>query len=758
MEKDRKFSAEESAAARRLGISERFFRLLRMRGIKEEEMQAFLHPSLSDLTSPFDIRGMKAAADRVRLAMERGEKILVFGDYDCDGICAISILMLALRGRADADYFIPNRQTDGYGMNVASLERIIAHRRPDLVITVDCGITAVKEAEFLKSQGIDLIVTDHHEPQSELPDCIVVDAKIDKTGFYDLCGAGVALKLTQALFGGEYEKYLDICAIATIADVVPLVGDNRIIAYHGLKKCVASPRRGVKMLSGSEKLSSQDVMFRLAPRINAAGRLGSAMKAVGLFLDEDYFMLKSLAEELERDNTRRQEICEQVVADAKRALRGIDFDRTRIIVLHDPKWEGGVLGIAAARLVEEFKCPAVLFSGDGEEYKGSARSVKNVNVFELLSRHSELYTTFGGHAQAAGVGLLAENFERFAQELVADVAENYPPEEFLPRDDDALPLGVDEDFLSLARELELLEPTGYGNPKPEFVLEEEGIRFERIGFGPHVKYAGGGLELMGFSRFSSLVGTTEGRTAFEFSLGVGCFRNRLYAQGVLKSVTARTVKIDDAHARMMCMHQLGCTGKGRVEPVTLKQAAEWAAQPFGTAFVVFGRRGHERLLADVPGCASLPVFVGAQKWLNPASCVVFAPSAGFDFSYFKRVVAADAPLSESYLPHIAEDMCPCFTLYGDEAQPPCITDAKVRAAFVAFDTMARRGERVRTPQDLANAVRAAAKLSAEEYELSVLILQNLGLISVSDRGIITVSRHKTELERSAYYVNARHDR
>ena len=234
-------------------------------------------------------------------------------------------------------------------------------------------------------------------------------------------------------------------------------------------------------------------------------------------------------------------------------------------------------------------------------------------------------------------------------------------------------------------------------------------------------------------------------------------RNRVYAQGVLRSVTSRTVEIRDEDARMMCLHQLGRTGGGTVGRASLDQAAQWTERPFGTAFVVFSQGEYERLLRDIPACASLPVVVAAQKWLNPATCVVFAPNEKFDFSYFKRVVAAGRPLSESYLPYIAESGCECLSLYGESAEPPVITDRKVRAAFVAFDMMARRGERAATPQALANAVRAQSGLSAEEYELSRLILENLGLISVSDRGIITVSRQKTELSRSAYYVNARHE-
>ena len=736
-------------------ISPVFARLLANRGISPEEVSAFLNPSLDNLSSPYDIYGLKEAADRLRRAVAHKEKILIFGDYDCDGICAIAILMLALKGRADAAYFIPNRLTDGYGMNVELLRNIVAHRRPDLVVTVDCGITSVEEVAFLKSQGIDVVVTDHHEPQEQVPDCIIADAKMDKKGFYDLCGAGVALKLVQALFGDEYKEYLDICAIATIADVVPLVKDNRIIAYYGLRKCTESPRRGIKLLAGTEKPTSQDVMFRIAPRINAAGRLGSAMKAVDLFLDEDYFLLKSLAEELERDNTRRQQICEQVVREAEKALRGIDFLKTRIIVLHNAEWEAGVLGIAAARLVEEFKCPAILFSGDGDEYKGSARSVKSVNIFEVLSRHAGMFTTFGGHSQAAGVGIKAENFEAFRKAIVEDVAANYAATDFLPVESYDLQLDGKQDFLALAKELELLEPTGYGNPKPEFLLVEDGLKFERVGFGPHVKCVKGDLELMGFSRYTSLVGTTRGSTAVGFSLGVNVFQNRVYAQGILRDVTVKRVQVGDDEARRMCLHQLSCEGICNLAPITCDCASEYARIPFGTAFVVFTQAEYERLIRDVEGTQALPVFVGTQKWLNPQTCVVFAPSEHFDFGYFTRVVIAGRALTEGYLASIENSTTECCDLYGEAPCAPRLSDDEIRSAFMAFDAVARKKERAASPAALAVLVRQKSGLNAEKYEISRRILTDLGLISVSDRGIITVCRNKTDLGLSAVYRNVR---
>ena len=474
--------------ARDLGLSDDFMRILSMRGLAiEQEIISFLRPSFDKMSSPFDIDGMKEASDRIKLAIQRKEKVLIFGDYDCDGIGAISILMLYLRDKLDIQYFIPNRVTDGYGMNVDTLKSIITRRRPNLVITVDCGITAYEEVEYLKKEGIDVIVTDHHEPQEVLPDCIVVDPKVKRTGFYDFCGAGVALKVVEALAGREeIKKYLDVAAISTIADVVPLKDDNRIIAYYGLKQIATSPRKGIKTLLGTERVTSHDVMFKLAPRINAAGRLGSAMKTVDLFLEDDIFLLRNLCDELESDNAKRQAICETVVTEAKAMIHGTDFNKTGIIILAGENWEAGVLGIAAARIVEEFKFPAILFTKSGDCYKGSARSIKEVNLFEELSKFSHLFTAFGGHSQAAGVTLPISNFEEFKENINKEIMSKVDRGTFLPTFDYDMELDANTNLLPFAKELTLLEPTGYGNPEPSFLVKGD-FKFDRIGVSKHVK-------------------------------------------------------------------------------------------------------------------------------------------------------------------------------------------------------------------------------------------------------------------------------
>ncbi len=742
-----------SARAKNLGISEILLELLEKRGVSDHDIPVFLNPLKGELLPPENISHITEARDRIKLAIERKEKILVFGDYDCDGISGVSILMLALRTRTDASYFIPNRLTDGYGLSVETLKNIISHRRPNLVITVDCGITAVKEVEYLKSVGIDVIITDHHEPQNELPQCIVVDPKTSSGGYTHYCGAGVVLQLVRSLFGDEYRRYLDIAALATIADVVPLVGDNRIIAAQGLQLHNTSPRTGLKMLAGAKKLSSQDIMFKIAPRINAAGRLGSALKVVDLFLEDDYFLLKTLTEELEKDNSKRQVACEQVVIEAKEKLRGFDFSKIHIIILHGAKWEAGVLGIAAARLTEEFACPTILFAGEDEEYKGSARSIKSINIFELLSKYTDKFVSFGGHAQAAGLSINASDFDSFRDEITEDVSKSYPLEIFFPSQIADITLTLDDDFLTIAREMTLLEPTGYANPRPVFGLNEKGMNFKRISFTPHVKYERGDFELVGFNRYETLLHTGDSKISTRFSLDMATFHNRIYAQGILKEFSCSSVDISEKDTFLLNSHQLKLEGDFTPSVISIKDAESALDEPFGTLFVVFNSLEYKRFCEEVKGTEKLPICVGAQKWLNPQNLVVFAPNAGFDYRYFKRVIVAGQPLTSGYLAHINAQVQQIYSLYDEKPNLLPVSEDDVRSVYIAFSTIARNATRYFSPESIERDVRNNAKIDWYTYAVSEAILKELGLISVSDRGIITVSRVKTDLMESVIYRN-----
>ncbi len=745
-------SDEQRAAATQLGISEVFFKLLLSRGMNESDMKSYLHPSLEALSSPFDIAGMDAASKRLSEAVRRKEKILVYGDYDCDGICAVSILMLCLRDRADISYFIPDRNRDGYGISVPTLERIFASKRPDLIITVDCGITAIDEVRYIKSKGIDVIVTDHHEPQEQLPDCIVVDAKIERRGFHELCGAGVALKLAQAVVGmSEAYKYLDIAAIATLADVVPLVGDNRIIAYYGLKALRSSTRKGIKLLLGDDAIDSHAVMFKLAPRLNAAGRLNSAMKVVDLFLESDYFLLKTLAEELIRDNQKRQAMCSETVEEAKAMLKGADFNALGVIILYGEKWETGILGIAAAKLVEEFKRPAILLGKNGDELKGSARSVPKVNIFELLSDLSDCFTSFGGHAQAAGVSLKSERLEEFIRRANEKVLDSHSFEDFMPSPECEMLLDKDTDLLKFAKELELMEPTGYCNPRPTFLMDEEGLNFERIGFSKHVKYQGKGFEIVGFSKFYEQLACRAQRLRLEVTLGANVFQNNVTAQALIRSASTVSVDFSKSDCIKLNLHQLAYSGEADVERISVHKVLNLLEKPFGTCICCFDCEEYEKLKRVMP---ELPEFaLSGDMALNPRNITVLCPGEGFDFSYFTNVVIAGDPLCEGYIKHIADSVENCFMLEDCNVSPISVKDDVLRKVYAELLGAAQRRERFANMRKLYLYVCSRYKVCEEIFCVAMQIFSELELVKILDRGLIEASKKPVRLLDSATYKN-----
>ncbi len=749
-------SNEQKRLAKELAISERFFSLLLGRGMKESEMRDFLNPSLKNMASPFDIDNMDVAVKRVKEAISKKQRILIYGDYDCDGICAISILMLHLRDKVDVTYFIPDRKKDGYGVSIDALKGIFSRRKFDLMITVDCGITAVAEVEFLRGLGVDVIVTDHHEPQEVLPNCIVVDAKVNKKGFYDLCGAGVALKLVEALSSREEaSKYFDICAIATIADVVPLKEDNRIIAYWGLKQIAKAPRKGIKMLLEEERVSSHDVMFRLAPRMNAAGRLNSAMKVVGLFLETDHFMLKSLTEELARDNTERQALCEQCVEEAQQMLKDVDFNSVGIITLYSEGWNAGVLGIAAARLVEEFKRPTVLFAKDGEDLKGSARSIASINIFELLNSLSHHFTAFGGHAQAAGVSMKKESFDAFKQEANDYLLSVYKQDDFNLPISCEMQLDMGMDFLAFADELERLEPTGYANPRPNFLISSSNLKFERIGMSQHVKCVQNGISLMGFSKYANSLYARTGEVDFEITLGVNVFQNNVSAQGIIQSVGAKDVSIDKEESDVLNLHHFKHSGSVELESVDVSQVEQWLKKPFGTAIVCFSKEEYNAIVASSDLFIDLPVVIATPKCLNPQNCIIVCPDQGVEYGFFNHVVIAGKPLCEGYKKWVSEQAKHAVALGDCTAQTLTFTDDTLRNLYKEMALVVSKSPRVGSVKKFYQSVCSRFKTSEAVFLLAIEIFEELGLLSIGDRGIVTINKKSVTLTNSRVYVNAK---
>ncbi len=484
-----------AALAEALDILPATARILLNRGIENAAAgRAFLQPSLEQLHSPWLMQGMEQAVDRIAAALEKGEKIVVHGDYDVDGITAAALLVEALQrlGAAAVDYYLPSRFREGYGLHREALEQLAA-AGADLVITVDCGINAVEEGACARSLGLELIITDHHQPFGGAVEAAAILNPLQEGcpyPFKDLAGAGVAFKLAAALMeraGAPFpEDLLGLVALGTVADLVPLCGENRALTACGLERLRRSPRPGLRALAAAGgvepgQIDSYALAYILSPPLNAAGRLGEADPAIRLLLERDPEKAGQLALALHRTNQERRNTGARILQQAETVLAE---DRRsageHIITLAGADWPPGVIGIAASRLAERFYRPVVLISLDGAWGRGSARSIPGFNITAALQSCAGLLERFGGHEQAAGMTLRAAHIDRLREQLNLYAAPRLRPEQLSPLIEFDAALAPKEIDLALARELTLLEPFGRGNPPPLFCSRDWELQSWRL--------------------------------------------------------------------------------------------------------------------------------------------------------------------------------------------------------------------------------------------------------------------------------------
>jgi len=467
--------------------SECVARLLLRKGFHSlEEVENFLRPRLSSLTDPFLLPQMRAAVSLILAALDSQERIVLFGDYDVDGVTSLALLNEMLRAYgATAELFLPLRMEEGYGLSRESIERCVKQHRPQLLIALDCGTSSVNEISELKKRGVDVIVLDHHEPKSELPDCVaVVNPKLTQCGMEYLCSVGIVFKLCHALLktrlltGFDLKSKLDLVALGTVADIVPLRGENRVLVQRGAIEIARTSRIGLRKLmrvAGVRvPILPEDIGYRLGPRLNAAGRLSTAEKSLRLLLTQEESEAAVLAAELDQQNRERQEV-EQEIFDA--AIEGIDsqFDAARdaAIVAGAHGWHPGVLGIVASRIVRKYHRPAIMIGFDENGMgKGSGRSIEGLNLVEALNRCADSLDNFGGHEMAAGLAMREENFDLFAKAFRNAARELLSDEALQPclrLDHELAFTEIDVDFL---RWHEMLQPFGNGNPQPLFLARE----------------------------------------------------------------------------------------------------------------------------------------------------------------------------------------------------------------------------------------------------------------------------------------------
>lgn len=473
------------------------------RGITSvEAAKAFIYTENQTFHDPFLLEGMEDAVQRIRIAAEQGEKVCIYGDYDADGVSSTTVLMTALRKiGVNVQFYIPNRFTEGYGPNKDAIFRL-KEDGVSIIITVDTGISAVDEAAYAKELSIDYIITDHHEPGPVLPEALAI-IHPKKPGsrypFKELAGVGVALKLSHALLGEVPEELLEIAAIGTIADLVPLVDENRLIAHRGIRQMQRTSRAGLKALlnvssAKQDDINEETIGFAIGPRINAAGRLENADPAVQLLLTEDMSEAVFLAEEIDRLNKERQKIVADIAKEAMQQVEGqYPPEENAVLIVAKEGWNAGVVGIVASKLVEKYYRPSIVLSVDPEsgKAKGSARSIEGFDLYENLSECRDLLPHFGGHTMAAGMTLKTEDIDALRKRLNEQAYKVLSEEDFKPVTAVEASCRLEDISISSIEQMNKLAPFGVSNPKPIIMIEDAGFEgMRKIGGNQtHIKMA-----------------------------------------------------------------------------------------------------------------------------------------------------------------------------------------------------------------------------------------------------------------------------
>ncbi len=472
------------------GISQVVAEILFYRGIDTvEKAMQFLNPNLERLHDPYSLKDMDKGVQRINKAIQENELITIYGDYDVDGVTSTSILLLFLRQLgARVDYYIPSRHDEGYGLNVAAIKKI-GRNGTRLIITVDCGIAALEEIDYASSLGIDVVVTDHHQCSAILPKAVAVinpKRRDQAYPFQYLAGVGVAAKLIQAMGGIEaVAEYLDLIAIGTVADVVPLVDENRIFVKFGLTEINQKRRVGISQLAQAagydkKEIDAGKIAFGLGPRINAGGRIGHSKHSVILLTTEDVTIARQIAESLNRENEERQRIENEILNQSLNLIdASIDFQKDKAIILTHEGWHHGVVGIVAARLVERFHRPTILICQDGNVGVGSGRSIPGINLYEALFQSKELFQRFGGHEQAVGLSIPIDHVQELKERMNQYLSSAYSPKIFVPSIDYDKDLLLEDIHHSLIKDISQLRPFGMGNPSPVFRIPDACLLWPR---------------------------------------------------------------------------------------------------------------------------------------------------------------------------------------------------------------------------------------------------------------------------------------
>ncbi len=749
--------------AKEFSIDKKLIEILVNRGYDDrDKLYKFLYPSLDDLTDIHKYTGFDEVIERIKYAINNNEKILIYGDYDCDGVCGVSILYNYFKSiGADVNCFLPNRHTDGYGLSVEALERLAEEYLSDLLITVDCGITGVEEVEYAREVlGFDVIITDHHEMGEVLPDCLIFNPKMSgEDCFRDLCGAGVALRIVEGL-GGEKErdKYLDIAAIATVADVVPLVGDNRIITQAGLKIINSfNVRRGIKKLITScikNEVTAYDIGFKIAPRINSLGRLSDANRVLDLFCTDDNFLLDTIVNEINDSNSKRMELTNDLTEMCLDMLKEFDFENCPVIVLHNPYWDDGILGIVASRITDTFKRPSVLLTKSGDCFKGSGRSVNGIDIRKYVAKCGDLLIKFGGHTMACGLSIDQKNIEQFNKKLNEYVLQDFSMDYFMPKIKYDVDMKDVDSAMDMARGIKMLEPFGEGNPSIRFKEEIGSLDFSQMGATSHIVSKRPDKELLMFGglKYKEFLASKTPKDIY-YALTLAEYNNKVYAQGKIGAFVCEEVEEQGDFVDYVMTGI--ATGGNKLELIDIDGAIKLGNNSYSTCYIAYSIDTYNDFLEKyINKYGKLLTCNRVSYGYTPVTKIIFAPTTLNGLGYYKNIVLLDNPLDSKVFENAVGKSCKLYCVDNSnicgKIQPYLPSYKRLGEIFLALKRLLSE-KAVCSVSEMYYALKRYIDAGYEEAVLSAAIFAELGILKISDKFYIDASVKK-KLEDSVIYA------
>lgn len=755
--------------AEKFALSPRICDLILSRGIStEQEFEEFLNPKI--MHDPFKLKGMKQLVDRVKLAKELKDRVLIFGDYDVDGVSATAIMLKSLaQFGIKADYYLPNRYIDGYGLTNAVIDKICDVFSPNLIITVDCGISCANEIEYAKTKGVEVIVTDHHEIPEILPDTICINAKLEgqEYPFKELCGTGAAFKFAQALLGEkEAEEFLPIAAIATIVDIVPLVDENRTIVSRGLKLCEKYLPIGLKMMFKEFGINlhnpnSTNISFKIGPKLNASGRMGDASDSLKLYLETNPVTIKQYIEKIKNHNLKRQEICNKIYEDCEKALKQVDMKNQRVITLASKAWDKGVLGIVCSRLIEKYHKPVFLFVQEGDLLCGSGRSITDINIHELLSSLKDILVTFGGHSMAAGLTLKLENYNIFSQKINSFALNHINDKVFMPIEYYDQEITEEEISPALVKELALLEPFGCDNPRPKFKITANEVEILPLKRTPqHAKINVGKLSLMYFNFIDNLNKINFSRQKsfiFEFE--------PYSTNGTVVEFDGGSFIVEDAYKKLNAieLNQLVITGKNDAKYTLypksqlLEHVSATTHSVFGTCFVTYSCFDYVEFCKqyNTDGIYHFGIYEDSAIGYNT---ILLSPKGLSWAKNFSKIVFLSPVVDEKFISALnaytsAEIYIP-IEKNGDSKKFNGIDNSRQTFGRIYNEITKFNGKSIYNVFDLYDKTNLQNQISFFTFYCAMLVFKELNFISiVDDTGIvIKVNKNKkADLETSRIF-------